>query len=148
MVGASARDIRQSVAVSVPGEVIPPRDLATVTRAENFDDYSGVQLVDETKVDGTAVAASGAGQWVKYADAQLHRPATFTARVASAGNTADVEIRLDSPTGPLLGTAHVPSTGDAHAYTTVAAPLTPVSGRHAVYVVLGDGVRLATFTLA
>ena len=38
------------------GEMIPPRNLSRTTRAENFDDYSGVRLVDETKASGTRSA--------------------------------------------------------------------------------------------
>lgn len=36
-------------------ETIPPRDLAGPTRAADFDDESGIRLVDETKASGDAV---------------------------------------------------------------------------------------------
>jgi beta-glucosidase len=149
LIGSSAKDIRQSVSVFVNGEVIPPRDLSATTRAANFDDYAGVQLVDESKTLGTSVGSTADGEWMKYADAALADPGTFTARVAkaSAGSTT-VEVRLDSPTGQVIGTAAVPSTGDAYTFATVTAPLAAATGRHSVYLVLGNGVRLTTFSLS
>ena len=148
LVGSSADDIRQSGSVYVRGEVIPARDLTRTTRAENFDDYAGVQLVDESKAAGTALGATADGQWAKYADAALARPRTFTARVANPGAAAgSVEVRLDSPDGRLLGTASAPATGSAYDYVTVPAPLAAAAGRHDVYLVLTNGLRLATFRL-
>jgi len=148
LVGDSALDIRQSGAVFVRGDVIPARDLTRATSGENFDDYAGVQLVDESKTAGTALGATADGQWAKYADAALHRPRTFTARVANPGPTAGaVEVRLDSPSGRLLGTAPVPATGSGYDYVPVSAPLAAAAGRHDVYLVFTNGLRLATFRL-
>jgi beta-glucosidase len=148
LVGASSSDIRQSATIQVRGEKIPQRDLSQVTRAENFDAYSGALLVDESKTQGTAVGSAASGDWVEYADAALGRPTTFTAQVAKASaGSATVQVRLDSPTGRLVGTVPVASSGDVYRYTTVTAPLTRVSGRHDVYLVLGDGVRLSTFSM-
>jgi len=149
-IGASATDIRQSAPVQVNGEIIPARDLRRTTAAEDFDDYRGTTLVDTSKVDGTSVSSAGTGvAWVSYADAQLRAPRTFTARVANAGAASTVEVRLDSPTGRLLGTANVPTTGGRYAYATARAALggAPITGRHAVYLVIGDGIRLADFSL-
>jgi beta-glucosidase len=149
MVGPSSKRLPLSAPVSVHGTVIAPRDLSRATRAEDFDDYAGVRLVDESKTQGTSVGATADGQWVKYADASLAKPDTFTARVAkaSAGATT-IQVRLDSPSGRLLGTAQVAGTGDAYNYDTVTAPLATATGRHSVYLVLGNGVRLSTFSLS
>jgi beta-glucosidase len=140
LAGASSADIRQRAALPVRGETIPARDLTRTTRAESFDAYRGALLVDESKARGTAVS----GGWIAFRDARLGT--AFTARVAkeSAG-AGTVEVRLGSPAGRLLGTAEVASTGDRYTYTTTGARLAPVRGRHDVYLVLGAGVRLATF---
>ncbi|HLL67406.1 MAG TPA: glycoside hydrolase family 3 C-terminal domain-containing protein [Micromonosporaceae bacterium] len=150
MVGSSSSDIRARGQLRVRGEVIPARNLSTTTRAENFDDYSGITLLDESKMTGTSVAATGAGNWVSYADVDLAGgPTTFTGRVANAGAATTVQIRLDDPVnGPLLGTAEVPATGDVYTYATATAPLTGATGRHTVYLVFGGSARLATFALS
>jgi beta-glucosidase len=95
------------------------------------------------------VEAVSAGNWIKFADAALGRGAThFTgsaAKASSGGGT--VQIRLDSPTGRLVGTATVASTGDVYSYTPISTDLRGVTGRHDVYLVLDAGIRLATFSL-
>jgi beta-glucosidase len=149
MVGASAADIRQHTTLRVDGERIPARDLSKDTQAVNFDAYSGISLVDESKVRGDAVGATS-GNWIKFGDADLRSGArNVTARVARAdAGTATIQVRLDDPvTGRLAGTITVPSTGDKYAYTTAAAALTGASGRHDVYLVFGGDLRISTFSL-
>lgn len=148
LVGASSDDIRQQTTLRVRGDRIPPRDLSKPTRAENFDDYSGIKLVDESKERGTSVEA-GDGGWVKFAATKLgNRDRTFTARVAKAGEGAGaIEIRLDAPDGRLLGTATVESTGDIYAYTTASASLSRAPGTHDVYLVFDGDLRLSTFSI-
>jgi beta-glucosidase len=149
LVGASSADIRATGQLRVRGETIPPRDLRGTTRAENFDGYRGITLLDEAKASGTSVAATSAGQWVRYAGADLRgAPATFTGRFANPGAATTVQVRLDDPVnGALLATPAVPATGDPYAYTTVTGALSRSTGRHDVYLVFGGPLRLATFAL-
>ncbi|WP_305783164.1 glycoside hydrolase family 3 protein [Symbioplanes lichenis] len=144
LVGSSSADIRVRGSLAVRGETIPPRDLTRSTRAEAFDTYAGVRLVDETKARGTAVGSTADGQWVGYRDARFGR--TFTASVAkeSAG-TGTIQIRRGSPTGPVLGTVTVPSTGSRYAYTSVTAPVARGSGD--LYLLLSNGIRIADFRI-
>ena len=112
----------------------------------DFDDYHGVHLVDETKVAGDAVGATS-GDWVKFAGASLGSGATtFTARTAASA-AGTVEVRLDSPTGPLAGTAPVAPTADKYTYATTTAALHGATGHHDVYLVFRGDLRLSTFSL-
>ncbi|HEX6354074.1 glycoside hydrolase family 3 protein [Actinophytocola sp.] len=144
LVGASSSDIRQRASVSVAGETIPPRDLSRSTRAIDFDDYAGVDLVDLSKVRGDAVGAS-TGDWVSFKDTKLCQAKTFTARVAGGAGT--IEVRLDSPTGPLAGTATFGGTADKYTYTNVSTPLRGADGRHTVFLVFTGDLRVDTFQL-
>lgn len=148
MAGASSADIRARTTWRVHGETIPPRNLSRTTRAENFDDYSGIHLVDESKASGTAVGAAADGAWLKFADTQLGAGAgKFTARVAGTG-AGTVEVRLGSPTGRLVGTAHAGGTASSYDYETVTAGLSGAAkGRTDVYLVLSNGLRMAAFTV-
>ncbi|SDJ39291.1 glycoside hydrolase family 3 protein [Streptomyces indicus] len=149
MVGSSAGDIRGRTTLDIEGETVPPRDLSRTTRAENFDDYEGVRLVDETKPRGTAVGAESARAWLLFADADLRSGARrLTARVAkeSAGDGA-VEVRLGAPDGRLAGRATVASTGSRYTYQEVTATLSGAARRQDVCLVFTEGVRLATFSL-
>lgn len=149
LVGASSGDIRARAELAVDGETVPPRDLARTTRAENFDDYAGVRLVDESKPRGTAVGAESAGAWLLFADADLRRGARrLTARVAKESpGTGTLQLRLDAPDGPVAGEAAVPGTGSRYAYGEVTAALRGAAGRRDVYLVPGEGVRVADFSL-
>ncbi|GIF16846.1 glycoside hydrolase family 3 protein [Actinoplanes teichomyceticus] len=144
LVGSSSLDIRQRATRAVRGETIPARDLSVPTRAETFDDYSGVRLLDESKTSGTVVGATAAGDWVAFRDAALRGGRTLTVRAAGAGT---VQVRVGSPTGPLLGTATVGDTGGIHAYVETRAPLSAVSGRRDVCLVLSPGLRVASFSI-
>ncbi|MEU4688721.1 glycoside hydrolase family 3 C-terminal domain-containing protein [Actinoplanes sp. NPDC023714] len=145
LLGSSSSDIRQRAALAVKGETIPARDLTKKTRAEAFDVYEGVRLLDETKESGTVVGATGAGGWIGFRDAALRGGRRFEVRASGAGS---VQVRLGSPTGRLIGTATVPDTGSPYVYASATAALTSVTGRHDVYLVPGPGLRLATFSIA
>jgi beta-glucosidase len=143
-VGASASDIRQRSSVTVRGETIPPRDLSRSTRAIDFDDYAGVDLVDLSKARGDAVGVS-TGDWVSFRNAQLGHARNVTARVAGGAGT--IEVRLDSPAGRLVGTATSGGTADKYTYTSVSAPLRGADGRHDVFLVFTGELRVDTFTV-
>ncbi len=150
MAGSSSAGATAHATLQVNGEVIPTRNLAVATPAENFDDYSGAQLVDQSKASGTAVGATAPGQWIKFAGADLRgHPATFTAQVAKGTpGTAQIQIRLDNPvTGPVIGTATVPSTADVYSYTSTSTALTSANGIRDVYLVFTGDLRIASFTL-
>jgi beta-glucosidase len=142
LIGASSGDIRQRAVLHVKGETIPARDLGSPTRAETFDAYAGVRLLDETKAAGTVIGATAAGQWAAYRDVALKGATSVTVRTAGSGT---IEVRLGSPGGRLIGTATVAATGDAYSYAPTTAPLARSSGRQDVYLVLSAGVRLSTF---
>jgi beta-glucosidase len=149
-IGHSATDISRSAPLFVHGEVIPPRDLTRITQAQNFDDYSGVTLTDQSKAGGTSVAATTAGDWISFADTALPAGlAGITASAANAGTApAHVTVRLDNPTsGRVLGTLTVSPTGGHYDYVTVGAPLAHAAGRHTVYLVFDNQLNLSTFQL-
>lgn len=149
-IGDNADDIATSVPLIVHGEVIPPRDLSRPTQAQNFDDYSGVTLTDQSKASGTSVRSTGAGQWISFADTRLTPGATtLTAQVANENAApAHVTVRLDDPaSGPVLGTLTIPVTGGHYDYATVSTRLARASGRHTVYLVFDGPAELSTFQL-
>jgi beta-glucosidase len=147
MVGASSADIRQRATVNVRGETIPARSLDRETRAINFDDHRGVDLVDESKAFGDAIGATD-GDWLLFAGVDLRRRATaFSAEVASTVG-GSIEVRLDDPVGGrLLGTAQVPTTGSVYTYATTTATLAAGNGHHDVYLVFHGALRISTFAI-
>jgi beta-glucosidase len=151
-IGHDADNITLSAPLTVHGQTIPPRDLTAPTQAQNFDDYSGVTLTDQSKADGTSVAST-AGGWISFADTTLPAGVRgLTAQVANEGSSAvHVALRLDDPaTGPTIGTLTIPSTGGHYDYSTVTTALAGIpagTGPRTVYLVFDGAAELFTFRL-
>lgn len=69
------------------------------------------------------------GDYIKLQNVDLSKGAkTFTARVASGLRGGQIEVRVDSLGGKLLGTLSVPATGGWEQWQTLTAPLTVPDG--------------------
>jgi len=64
---------------------------------------------------------------------------SFEARVASANSGGNIEIRLDSLTGTLIGTCNVSSTGGWQNWVTKTCTINEVSGKHDLYLKFTGG---------
>ncbi|MFD5272153.1 family 43 glycosylhydrolase [Streptomyces sp. NPDC058335] len=64
---------------------------------------------------------------------------SFTARVASSASGGRVELHLDSPTGPTVGTCTVSGTGGWQTWSTVSCPVTGATGTHDLYLRFAGG---------
>jgi cytochrome c len=124
--------------------ILPPKRM----QAEFFDATGRVPGTDsggDPGVQREDTADTGAGQnigfiedgdWVSYNPVSLKDIRALNFRVASAGAGGNIEVRLDSPTGQLVGTAAVTPTGGWQTWTNVNLPLTsPPAGTHTLYLV-------------
>jgi beta-glucosidase len=147
MIGRSSADIQVVAAVTFDGETIPSRNPRQLTRAENFDDYHGALLVDETRTSGTAVGATALGDWIAFQDVDFGGGVSeFVASVANDGaSIVGLEIRLDSPDGTLIGAIQAPVTGSRYDWATTTASVSGATGTHDVYLVSGGAMRIRTF---
>jgi len=110
--------------------------------AANFNSMSGVSL-EPCSEGGQAVTNIENGNWVAYNNVNLNGVNSFVARVASAGFGGNIEIRLDSPSGTLIGTCPVSGTGGWQMFANVFGNVTGASGTHTVYLVFtGAGGNL------
>jgi hypothetical protein len=60
-------------------------------------------------------------------------PKSFQARVASATSGGNIEVRIDSITGPVIGTYQVTSSGNWKEYTDVKRNISKVSGAQPIF---------------
>ncbi|HEY8902227.1 MAG TPA: glycoside hydrolase family 43 protein, partial [Chthoniobacterales bacterium] len=67
----------------------------------------------------------------------------FGAFVASPADGGKIELRLDRPDGPLIGTCMVPDTGSATKWVTASCHVEHTSGVHDLYFIFtgGEGLR-------
>ena len=118
------------------GPITPPDPISAFTQieAESYNDQSGIQNV--TCDEGTeAIGYTENGDYTVYKNIDFENGATsFKTRASSATNGGNIEIRLDSITGPLVGTCTVAGTGDWQTFSDVSCNVSGVSGKHDVYL--------------
>ncbi|MFF7983648.1 glycoside hydrolase family 3 C-terminal domain-containing protein [Streptomyces sp. NPDC007901] len=141
LVGASSEDVRLRTTLVLDGERAAPRPV--VERgldAADFDEQSGIAIVDRTKSEGDAVTPEGEGPGeLVYRNCDFGQGATgVTARVSGTGT---LELTLDG--GPLLAALTLAEpTPDAYAYVSLTAGIA-AEGVHDVRLALRGPLRLA-----
>ncbi|WUR57601.1 ThuA domain-containing protein [Micromonospora chokoriensis] len=129
--------------------VLQPR----VRQAEHFGDSSGVQIVaGAAGHGGAAVGYIDNNDWISFRPYNLTGVQSFSARVgAPAGGGGTLELRVDSPTGPLVGSATVTSTGGYATFATVTGGITALTGTRTLFLVFkgtGPYFDIDEFTLS
>jgi cytochrome c len=94
--------------------------------------------ITNAKNTGKAVGSTQHGTTLKYAGLNLADTKNIKINASSGGGAKDsqIEVRLDSPTGPIVATVDIAHTGDWGKFKENKAKLTPTPGRHDVYLVL------------
>jgi cytochrome c len=90
------------------------------------------------KHSGKVVGSTNHGHTLKFTNLNLADSQSVTVFASAGGASKDskVEVRLDAPNGPLLGTVNITHTGDWNKLAENKAALTASTGRHDVYLVL------------
>lgn len=102
--------------------------------AETIAWAAGVET-EPASEGGMNVAQISNGDHLKVKGVAFGTGATsFNARVASATSGGRIELRLDSTTGPIVGTCNVPGTGGWQTWTTVTCPVNGATGTHDLYL--------------
>ncbi len=116
-----------------------PRSAFTQIEAESYSTQSGIQT-ESSSEGGQDVAFIENGDYVVYNNIDFGSgAASFQARVASATNGGNIEVRLDSITGTLAGTCTVAGTGGWQTWTTKTCNISGASGIHNVYLKFTGG---------
>ncbi len=80
------------------------------------------------------------GSYIKVAGVDFGDGADkFTASVASAESGGNIELHLDSKTGPVVGTLKCSGTGGWHNWEEVSCDVAGASGEHDLYLVFNGG---------
>ncbi|MEH7502258.1 carbohydrate-binding protein [Neobacillus drentensis] len=120
-------------------------DAYSLTEAESFSSKSGAYLKVEACPDGgQSIGGTNDNQYLVYNNfdfgSDVNGATKFSARLSVKGSNAggNIEIRLDSPTGPLAGTLTVAATASDNwnVYQTQSTDIANVTGVHDVYLVL------------
>ncbi|MFF5161137.1 glycoside hydrolase family 3 C-terminal domain-containing protein [Streptomyces sp. NPDC000348] len=142
LAGASSEDVRARAAVTLDGEPAAPRPvLERGLDAADFDEQSGIEIVDRTKAAGDSVTAvAGKDGELLFRSCDFGGGVTeVTVQVSGAGT---VEVSLGS--GPVRAelSPEAPTSGP-YDYTTLRASLAVAGGVHDVRLRLRGPLRLA-----
>lgn len=123
----------------------PGLDAYSVLQAEAASGQQGTDVQDtEDEGGGQNVGWIGNGDWLRFDDVDFgDSPATgFAARIASdAGDDVHgrIEIRVDSPANPPVGTLATGDTDGWQNWTSQKTEISKTTGRHTVFLVFaGD----------
>jgi arabinoxylan arabinofuranohydrolase len=109
------------------------------TEAETICWESGIET-EICSEGGMDVGNIENGDYIKVKGVDFGSGATsFEARVASANNGGNIELRLDSPTGTLVGTCAVSGTSGWQTWTTKTCTVSGASGVHDLYLKFTGG---------
>ncbi len=116
-----------------------PISAFTQIEAESFSDQSGVQS-ESCNEGGEDIGYIENGDYTVYNNIDFGTDAAgFQARVASSTSGGNIEIRLDSLTGTLIGTCPVTATGDWQTWTDAKCSISGVTGKHNLYLKFTGG---------
>ncbi|MFE2558374.1 ThuA domain-containing protein [Streptomyces sp. NPDC059352] len=107
-------------------------------QAEYFTGQSGVRIVDQSGAqNGKRIGDISNGDWISFKPLNLTGVESATFRVSAPSNTGgSIELRSGSPTGALIATSPVPSTGGWDNYVNLnPVAVTDTAGTQTVYAV-------------
>ncbi|MFI6316689.1 ThuA domain-containing protein [Nonomuraea sp. NPDC050556] len=124
-------------------------------QAEHFTGSSGIRVIDQGGAEnGKRIGDISNNDWIAFDPINLKGITSVSFRVSSpANNGGSIELRSGSPTGPLVASQTVPSTGGWDTYVSLpAVPVTDPGGTAALYAVFKSPVAspfdLDSFTVS
>jgi glucuronoarabinoxylan endo-1,4-beta-xylanase len=111
----------------------------TKLEAESFDDQAGTQT-EACEEGGANVGYIENGDFLCFKKMDFGKGFPFfTVRVASATAGGNMELRLDSTTGTLIGTLPISTTGGWQKWVTKTCAVKDATGVHDLYMVFTGG---------
>ncbi|MCT9934864.1 ThuA domain-containing protein [Planotetraspora sp. A-T 1434] len=109
----------------------PPQTDVTV-QAESYTSVNGAQPYTKAGADnGQTLGYIDPGDWAGYDNVNVGGATSFRARVVSGGAGGQIQVRIGSQTGTILGTVNVPNTGGWSTFANVTTTLTGVPAGNA-----------------
>ncbi|MEX1048894.1 MAG: LamG-like jellyroll fold domain-containing protein [Akkermansiaceae bacterium] len=149
--GSATRPPAPAPAVVTPPAAPPAYNVSPYvkTYAVGFSGQSGVDVERYDEI-GLNVNSISNGDWIRFRDVDFGAGATgFVARAAGTAS-GNIELRLNGPTGTLIGTCAVTSTGSSNTWKTFSTTVngTLASGVHDLYLRFTGGSSSSLFEFA
>ncbi|WP_327089710.1 ThuA domain-containing protein [Nonomuraea sp. NBC_01738] len=114
-------------------------------QGEYFTKQSGVRVIDEGGAEsGKRIGDISDNDWIAFTPMDLSTVTAVAYRLSSPTGGGSIELRADSPTGTLLATTQVPSTGGWNNYQmTASVPVRTGVRSTSVYAVFKNSANNA-----
>ena len=99
-VGASCKDIRLSEKIHINGEIIPPRNLEKITRAELYDTESGTEIFTNPLSGMTHIRGMKWHNEIIFQNCDLHNCRSLLIQASAPIDKDEIEIYLDDEKTP------------------------------------------------
>lgn len=107
--------------------------------AETMNAQSGI-YTETCSAGGMDVTRIENGDWIKVRGVDFDKsPKSFEANISSESEGNSIEIRIDSPSGALLGTCMVKKTDGLQKWATATCKTGEIKGNHDIYFVFKGG---------
>ncbi|MDP4183071.1 MAG: carbohydrate-binding protein [Bacillota bacterium] len=124
----------QNTDTPTPEPTPMPRSAFNQIEAEDFNDQSGIQT-ETCNEGGQDIGYIENGDYAVYKNINFGSGAEkFEARISSGASGGNIEIRLDSITGSVVGYCSFSGTGDWQTWTTASCSASGISGTHDLYL--------------
>lgn len=102
---------------------------------ETMNSQKGIEVASCSE-GGCMITEISNGDWTNISGVDFGKgPKKILIRVAAEGKGGEIEIRLGSETGKLLGTCKIKKTGNWNKWKTISCSISEVSGVHDLYLV-------------
>ena len=126
--------IKEVVATSEGVKQLKPIDAFTQNEAEMFDREEQIEI-EFASEGGVNVTDIQNGDWIKYSGVDFGSGANkFHARVASDASGGQIELRIGSPDGKLIGTCNIPNTKGKQKWETASCKISGANGQNDLYL--------------
>lgn len=106
-----------------------------IVMATDYDTMSGEIKKENCFEKQTNLSFIINNSYTSYSNVDLEGKKVFYARIAAPGLGGNIEIHLDAPTGLLIGSCTVPTTGGWQSWKTVSCDLSDEKGAHNLFLV-------------
>ena len=115
-------------------------------QAESYDDVSARELSVVDVPGGKGIGYINNGDYVVYKSVDFGSGASSFKALVASSLSSSIELRLNGPSGTLLGKLSVSSTGGWDTYEEITCTISNVTGKNDLYLVFSGAVNVDWFT--
>ena len=145
LVGASCVDIKLAETIHVPGEVIPPRNLEKITRAELYDTQSGTEIFTNPLSGVTHIRGMKWHNELIFQNCDFTDCKSLTVQASAPVDPAKIQVYLDDSKTPLTE-IEIPVSDGYEDFKSCTAPL-ETDGCHDLKLVFSQNLCIKSLQI-